>query len=111
MSEEKIKQLETLIELDPHDDDLPFLLGKALFDAGRFADAVDRLASAAQRNPRLAAVRRFWGEALREAGRPEDAMRAWNEGIALSEETGDLQAGKEMKVLLKRLKASIPETK
>lgn len=110
MSEEKIKQLESLIEIDPRDDDLPFLLGKALFDVRRFDEAVDRLASAAQRNPRLAAVRRFWGEALREAGRPEDAMRAWNEGIALSEQTGDLQAGKEMKVLLKRLEASMPDT-
>ena len=111
MSEEKIKQLEELIELDPRDADLPFMLGKALLDAGKFEQAADRLETAAQMNPRLAAVWRQWGEALRKAGRREDAMRVWTEGIALSEETRDLQAGKEMKVFLKRLEKSGGEAK
>lgn len=106
MSVERIKQLEELIELDPHDADLPFMLGKALLDAGKFEPAADRLESAAKMNPRLAAVWRHWGDALRKAGRRDDAIRVWTEGIALSEETRDLQAGKEMRVFLKRLEKS-----
>ena len=103
MDDEKIRQLQELMGLDQEDADLPFLLGKALLDAGRPAQATEQLSTAAQKNPRLAAVWRFWGEALRDAGRPEDAKRIWTEGISLSEETRDFQAGKEMKALLKRL--------
>ncbi len=103
MSDDKIKQLEELIEIDPGDDDLPFLLGKALLDAGRYEESAARLAEASRRLPDLAAVWRWWGQALRDRGEPGEARRVWTEGIALAEKTGDLQAGKEMKVFLKRL--------
>lgn len=109
MNDDKIKQLQALIELDPEDTDLPYLLGKALLDAGKYGEAAEYLATAARKNPRLAAVRRSWGEALREAGRFKEAIQAWDEGIAISQETGDLQAGKTMKVFLKRLKKSIDD--
>ncbi len=103
MEEDKIKTLEVLIAEDPQDRDLPFLLGKALLDAHRHGEAAERLAEAARRNPDLPAIWRFWGEALRGAGHIEGARRIWTDGIAVSERTGELQAGKEMKVFLKRL--------
>lgn len=105
MGEDRINALEELIAADPEDRDLYFLLGKALLDGGRPAEAAGRLAEAARRNPELAAIRRFWGEALRDAGDGAGARKVWDEGIALSETTGDLQAGKEMRALLKRLGA------
>lgn len=102
-AEERIAQLKELLEDDPEDADLYFLLGKALLDGGRAAEAAERLAEAATRNPDHAAIRRFQGEALRDAGSPEEAAGAWREGIAIAERTGDLQAGKEMKALMKKL--------
>lgn len=99
MAEDRIASLEELIAADPDDADLHFLLGKALLDAGRADEAAARLAEAARRNPGLAAIRRFWGEALRDSGDAAGALRVWEEGIALSERSGDLQAGKEMKAL------------
>lgn len=103
MSEDRIQQLEDLIEADPGDADLPFMLGRALIGAGRHVEACAPLERAAASNPDLAAIRREWGRALAAAGDRAGARRVWEEGIALSERTGDLQAGKEMRVFLKRL--------
>jgi cytochrome c-type biogenesis protein CcmH/NrfG len=103
---EKVRQLEELLQSDPGDADLHFLLGKALLDSGRAGEAAARLEEAARLNPELAAIRRFWGEALRDSGNIERAREVWSDGIALSEKTGDLQAGKEMRALMKkRMKA------
>lgn len=101
--DDRISALRELLAADPGDRDLPFLLGKALLDAGEFDEAAARLAAAAEANPDLAAIRRHWGEALRDAGRPDEARRVWEAGIETSERTRDLQAGKEMRALLKRL--------
>ncbi len=65
MEQNRIQQLEELLKADPGDVDLPFLLGKALLDAGRFEEAAARLEQAVRANPALAAIRRRWGEALR----------------------------------------------
>jgi Flp pilus assembly protein TadD len=100
---ERIAQLEELLGGDPEDRDLYFLLGKALLDAGRSDEAVLRLQEAARRNPDHAAIRRFWGEALRNSGDSAGAARVWQGGIELASQTGDLQAGKEMAALLARL--------
>jgi len=99
----RVEELEALIQADPDDRDLWFLLGKALLDAEQPVQAIERLAEAARRNPGLAAIRRLWGEALRAAGRPAEARQVWTDGIALAERTGDLQAGKEMKALLRKI--------
>lgn len=102
-AESRIEQLRELLEDDPDDADLYFLLGKALLDAKRTGEAAERLEEAALRNPDHAAIRRFWGEALRDSGDGEGAARVWREGIALADRTGDLQAGREMNALLKKL--------
>jgi len=102
-AEERIAQLKELLEDDPEDADLYLLLGKALLDAKQPQEAAERLAEAAARNQDHAAIRRFWGEALRDAGSTTEALRVWREGTAIAERTGDLQAGKEMNALLKKL--------
>ncbi len=100
---ERVAQLEALLADDPADRDLYFLLGKALLDAGRHDEAAVRLAEAVRLNPEHAPIRRFWGEALRDAGRIEEAAAVWSEGIAVAERMGEIQSGKEMRALLKRL--------
>jgi cytochrome c-type biogenesis protein CcmH/NrfG len=101
---DRIEQLEGLLRDDPEDRDLYFLLGKALLDAGRPAEAVMRLEEAVRRHPDHAAIYRFWGQALRDGGDLSGSASVWRKGIALAERTGDLQAGKEMTALLGKLK-------
>jgi cytochrome c-type biogenesis protein CcmH/NrfG len=100
---ERIAELEALLRDDPEDRDLYFLLGKALLDGGRADEAVERLREAVRRNPGHAAIRRFWGQALRDSGDRQGAAQAWREGIEVAERTGDLQAGKEMRALLAKM--------
>lgn len=102
MNSDRIGALRELEAADPDDPDLPFMLGKALLDAGLAEAAAAKLERACAMNPDLAAVWRFRGEALRDAGRLPEAAAVWREGIAISERTGDLQAGKEMRALLKK---------
>ncbi|MBI1785720.1 tetratricopeptide repeat protein [Candidatus Sumerlaeota bacterium] len=102
MTADRLHVLEELIVQNPEDPDLWFLLGKALLDAGRFPEAAAKLAEAARRNPDLAAIWRYWGEALQKAGDLDGALGVWRDGIAVAERTGELQAGKEMNVFSRR---------
>lgn len=100
---ERIRSLEELITGSPDDPDLYFMLGKALLDAGRATEAAERLEQASELNPDLPAIWRFWGEALRDSGDTVAARQVWTEGIVIADRTGELQAGKEMSVLMKKL--------
>jgi len=103
MARERIQSLEELLATTPDDADLNFMLGKALLDARRAADAASRLERASELNPDLPAIWRFWGEALRDSGDAVAARQVWTEGITIADRTGELQAGKEMAALMKKL--------
>jgi hypothetical protein len=49
------------------------------------------------------AAYRHLGDALEKLGRFEEAAATWTRGRRIAEATGDLQAGKEMSALLRRL--------
>lgn len=102
-AEERVAELEALIAEDPGDRDLHFFLGKALLDAGRAREAAARLGEAVRLNPDHAPIRRFWGEALRDAGDAAGAAAAWREGMLVAERTGEIQSGREMAALLRRM--------
>ncbi len=53
--------------------------------------------------PDYAAAWRQWGGALEAAGRLDEAAGAWRTGVDVANRTGDLQTGKEMTALLRRL--------
>ncbi|MCB1914924.1 MAG: tetratricopeptide repeat protein [Rhodocyclaceae bacterium] len=67
---------------------------QAAIDAFRQAVAFDAAYSAAWKN---------LGRALAEAGQVDDALAAYQEGIAVANRRGDLQAAKEMTVFARRL--------
>ena len=83
---------------------LRFGLGSALLKGKRFAEAAEHLHKALEFDPQYSAAWKLLGKALDGAGQPAEAADAYRQGIEVAEEKGDLQAAKEMRVFLKRLK-------
>jgi len=102
MPSERIQDLLELLEDEPDDALLRLTLGKEYLEAGDAAAALPHLERAVAVDPRYTAAYRYLGAALEALGRADDAAEAWQRGIAVAEETGDLQAGKEMRVFLAR---------
>lgn len=101
--DEKIRQLEAMVAKTPDDATTLFLLGREYMEAGRHAEAADVLERCVLRHRDYTAAYRHLGDAHRMAGNAARAREIYEAGIAVSEETGDLQAGKEMAAMLKRL--------
>lgn len=83
---------------------LRYSLGDAYLRAGDSVTAVEHLRAALDHDPDYSAAWKALGRALSEADRPADAVAAYERGIAAAERKGDVQAGKEMRVFLKRLR-------
>lgn len=103
--EEKIEQLEKMRAADPENHLTCFLLGREYMKAERFHRAAERLEECCAHKPDYTAAYRHWGDSLRMAGRDPEAADVYRRGIAISEETGDLQTGKEMRALLKKVES------
>jgi len=89
---------------------LRFGLGSEHLKRGDAASAVVHFRRAVELEPGYSAAWKMLGKAYASAGRSEDALAAWNEGIAAAERKGDKQAMKEMQVFARRLaKAQGPE--
>ncbi|MDD3449463.1 MAG: tetratricopeptide repeat protein [Gammaproteobacteria bacterium] len=83
---------------------LRYGLGSAYLQAGDAARAAEHLARAVAQDPAYSAAWKAYGKALAGDGRPDAAAAAYARGIEVAEERGDIQAAKEMKVFLKRLR-------
>ncbi len=83
---------------------LRFSLGGACLKAGFYARAIDHLLHALELDKNYSAAWKYYGMALDKNGQTEDAIAAYKSGIAIARKNGDIQAAKEMKVFLKRLK-------
>jgi Tfp pilus assembly protein PilF len=105
MSSERIDDLLELLADEPDDTLLRFTLGKEYLEAGLADEALPHLEKVVALDPRYTVAYRYLGTALDQVGRDGEAADAWERGIAVAQETGDLQAGKEMSVLLTRLRA------
>ncbi len=82
---------------------LRFTLGGAYLKEGRAAEAAEHLRDAVRQQPDYSAAWKLLGKALAEAGEREQALAAYDEGIAIARDKGDLQAAKEMEVFRRRL--------
>lgn len=99
-----IENLEKLLD-GPRDGALlRYSLGNAWLQEGEAARAVARLREAIERDPNYSAAWKLLGKALTETGDALNALATYEQGIAVAEERGDLQAAKEMKVFAKRLR-------
>ncbi|MCC6196543.1 MAG: tetratricopeptide repeat protein [Burkholderiales bacterium] len=82
---------------------LRFSLGSEHLKAGHPDTAVTHLRKAVELDPRYTAAWKALGRALAESGQPDAALAAYRQGIAVAEQRGDKQAGKEMTVFARRI--------
>lgn len=83
---------------------LRFSLGNEYLKRERPQDAADHLGEAVAQDPDYSAAWKLYGQALDAAGQTEQALDAFERGIAAAEKRGDKQAAKEMNVFLRRLR-------
>jgi predicted Zn-dependent protease len=86
---------------------LRFSIGAEYLKAGEPENAAAQLREAVTKDPDYSAAWKLLGKALAEAGRPTDALEAYERGIAVAERRGDKQAAKEMTVFARRLRQQL----
>jgi predicted Zn-dependent protease len=82
---------------------LRYSLGGEYLKLNQFDKAAEHLRQAVEKDPKYSAAWKLLGKALADAGRHDEAIKAYEDGIKVAEEKGDKQAAKEMAVFLKRL--------
>jgi predicted Zn-dependent protease len=82
---------------------LRYSLGGEYLKLNQPDKAAEHLRQAVTKDPKYSAAWKLLGQALADAGRKDEAIKAYEDGIKVAEEKGDKQAAKEMAVFLKRL--------
>ena len=98
-----ISQLEKLLGTPRDGALLRYSLGLEYAKTGDYERAVQYLRDAVARDPLYSAAWKALGKALTETA-PQEALAAYEKGIAAAQEKGDRQAEKEMTVFAKRLR-------
>lgn len=101
-----IKNLEIMIERGQDNALIRYSLGTEYFRAKKYAEAVHHLQHALEHEPQYSAAWKLYGKVLAADNRINEAIKAYEKGIAVAEKKGDIQAAKEMKVFLKRITKS-----
>ena len=103
----RLEQYRQIVAMEPDDYFAHFGLACTLVEEGYYKEAVHEFRETLRLKPDFSAAIRDLGKALEKVGEPEEAMRAYREGIPVAERNGDLQTVKEMQVFLKRLEAAV----
>ena len=98
-----ISQLEKLLGTPRDGALLRYSLGVEYAKAGNNPRAIEYLREAVARDPLYSAAWKALGKALTEVS-AEEALQAYERGIAAARQKGDRQAEKEMTVFAKRLR-------
>lgn len=104
-----IESLEALLAKGRDNAMVRFGLGNAYLRQGDNARAAEHLGRAVDLDPGYSAAWKTYAKALTALGRTQEAMGAYEHGIAAAAGKGDLQAANEMEVFLKRLKKTTPQ--
>ena len=86
---------------------LRFSLGSEYLKRGDAHNAELQLSQAVARDPAYSAAWKLLGKALAETGQAQAALDAYQRGIAVAEQKGDLQAAREMTVFAKRIQKQL----
>lgn len=97
-----IDNLEKMLAANRDSALLRYSLGGAYEKAGDLERAREHLAEAVRQDPVYSAAWKAYGKVLAALDLTTDAIGAFETGIAVAEQKGDIQAAKEMKVFLKR---------
>ncbi len=82
---------------------LRFGLGNEYFKTADYNKAIEHFSKAVELDAGYSAAWKMLGKALVETSRDDEAISAYQSGIAAAELKGDKQAAKEMQVFLKRI--------
>ena len=107
MASATLSNLQRLLEAGKESALLRFSLGAEHLKAGEAASAIEHLQRAVQLDPEYSAAWKLLGRALAESGHLEEAVRVYDEGMAVAERRGDKQAAKEMGVFGRRLRRQL----
>jgi tetratricopeptide (TPR) repeat protein len=97
-----VTNLEALLAKGPDNALLRYSLGNEYLKLGDLERAIEHLAAATRLDSRYSAAWKLHGKALQASGRPAEAIAVLDQGIAVAEAKGDIQAAKEMGVFRKR---------
>lgn len=97
-----IDNLETLRARGQDSALVRYSLGNEYVKAERIDVALEHLAEAVRMDPGYSAAWKLYAKTLAAEGRHEEAMKAFDHGIATAESKGDVQAAKEMRVFRTR---------
>ena len=100
----RIAQFEELLRRGRDDATLRFSLANEYYKCGQPAAAAEHLRQAIALDLGYSAAWKLYGKVLAEQGLTDEAIQAYEQGITLAENRGDIQAAKEMRVFLKRLR-------
>jgi tetratricopeptide (TPR) repeat protein len=103
MGTPSIERLEKLLGTPRDGALLRYSLGIEHLKIESSAKAIEYLAQAVERDRGYSAAWRALGKALEAAGRPQEALAAFRDGIAAAQAKGDKQAEREMTVFARRL--------
>lgn len=103
MTAPAIERLEKLLGTPRDGALLRFSLGLEYAKAADAAKAIAHFREALAKDPGYSAAWRALGKALEAAGRADEALAAYRDGIAAAQRKGDKQAEKEMTVFARRL--------
>ncbi len=102
----RIEKFKELLANEPRNAMLHYGLGNEFLKHGRHAEAAKSYQAAIQANPRYTEAYRQLGKAFEKSNQREPARHAYQNGIAVGSDVGDLQTVKEMRVFLRRLEPS-----
>ena len=106
--ERRIAQFQNMAQADPENEMAHFSLGKALFDAGRFAESAQSFLRCTELAPSMSKAYQLAAESSIKAGDKDMAAQVATRGFAIAAERGDLMPKNAMADLLKSLGRPVP---
>jgi Flp pilus assembly protein TadD len=100
---DRIAEFKEVLELMPDDPVVHFGLAGAYLDAGQAELAAAEYREAIRLKPDYSAAHCRLGRSLERAGRLDEAKAAFETGLGVATQNGDLQTKKEIEVFLHRL--------
>jgi predicted Zn-dependent protease len=99
-----IESLEKMLAQGTDNPLLRFTLANLYLKEKRPERALAHIEKALEQNPRHSASWKSYGKVLASLDREMEAMEAYTRGIEIAEALGDVQAAKEMRVFLRKLR-------